>query len=220
MTTVESRAPVQPGEPAPNFTLPAVDRDGTVSLSDYRGKSPLLLAMFRGLWCPFCRRAIAQMGVTRQKLQALGVETLGVVATTPENARLYFKYRPTRVPLAADPELITHRSFGLPKPGVTEELMQALRSVRGNPTGELPEPLPLVEAKRALDRLHGFEPTETDRQDAVRQGRREFPQLIGQFLVDRDGIVRWVNIECAKEGLGGLGKFPTDEELLAAAQAL
>ena len=216
MTTVESRAPVQPGEPAPNFTLPAVDRDGTVSLSDYRGKSPLLLAMFRGLWCPFCRRAIAQMGHTREKLQAVGVETLGIVATKPENARLYFRFHPTRLPLAADPELITHRAYGLPKPPVTPELLQALQSVRGNPTGELPEPLPLAEAGAALDRLDGFERTETDRADLDRQ----FPQLKGQFLVDRDGIVRWVNIECAKEGLAGLGKFPTDEELVAAARAL
>ena len=216
MTSIESRLPLQPGEPAPDFTLPAVDRVGTVSLADYRGKSPLLLAMFRGLWCPFCRRAIAQMGVTRQKLQAIGVETLGVVATTPENARLYFKYRPTRVPLAADPELITHRSFGLPKPAVTPELMQALQAVRANPTGELPEPVPLAEIGAALDRLHGFERNETDQADLERQ----YPQLKGEFLMDRDGIVRWVNIECAKEGIAGIGKFPPDEELVAAARRL
>lgn len=73
-----------------------------------------------------------------------------------------------------------------------------------------------MEAAQALDRLHGFEPTETDREESQRQ----FPQLKGQFLVDRDGIIRWVNIECAKEGLAGLGKFPTDEELLAAARTL
>ncbi|MBI3084787.1 MAG: redoxin domain-containing protein [candidate division NC10 bacterium] len=216
MATIASRSPLQPGEPAPDFTLPAVDRDGTVSLADYRGRSPLLLAVFRGLWCAYCRRAIAQMGVTRQKLQALGIETLGIVATKPENARLYFRFRPTRVPLAADPELITHRAYGIPKPPVTPELMQALQSVRGNPTGELPEPLPLVEASKALDRLHGFEPSETDRNAPQRQ----FPQLIGQFLIDRNGVVRWVNIECAKEGLPGLGKFPIDEELVAAARAL
>lgn len=216
MATLESRPPVQPGEPAPNFTLPAVDRDGTVSLADYRGKSPLLLAMFRGLWCPFCRRAIAQMGITRQKLQALGVEMLGVVATTPENARLYFKYRPTRVPLVADPELITHRSFGLPKPAVTPEFMQTLQAVRANPTGELPEAVPLAEIGSALDHLHGFKRTATDQADLERQ----FPQLKGQFLVDRDGIVRWVNVECAKEGLAGLGKFPTEEEFLAATRTL
>ena len=46
------------------------------------------------------------------------------------------------------------------------------------------------------------------------------PNSIGQFLVDRDGIVRWVNIEGATEGLAGLEKFPTDEELLIAAQRL
>ncbi len=216
MTTGEPRFPLQPGEPAPDFTLPRVDREGTVSLTDYRGRSPLLLALFRGVYCPFCRRAIAQMGLTREKLQAVGVEMLGIVATRPENARLYFRFHPTRVPLAADPELTTHRSYGVPKPPVTQELLQAVRSIRVNPTGELPEPLPLAEVSGVLDRLDGFEPTEIDRQESQQQ----FPQLVGEFLVDRDGIVRWVYIECAEEGLAGLDKYPTDEELLTAARAL
>jgi len=38
--------------------------------------------------------------------------------------------------------------------------------------------------------------------------------------VDRDGIVRWANVECATDGLAGLGKFPTEEELVEAARAL
>ena len=185
-----------------------------MSLADYRGRSPALLAIFRGLWCSFCRRAIAQMGVTRQKLQALGVETLGIVATKTENARLYFRFHPTRLPLAADPELITHRAYGIPKPPTTPELMQALQEVLANPTGELPEPLPLAEIGNALDRLDGFKRTEADQADLVRQ----FPQLIGQVLVDRDGIVRWVNIECAKGGVATLGMIPADEELVAAAR--
>lgn len=216
MATPERRPPLQPGEQAPDFTLPAVEREGTVSLADFRGRRPLLLALFRGVYCPFCRRAIAQMGITREKLQAVGVESLGIVATKPEHARLFFRFRPTRLPLAADPELITHRSYGLPKPPVTPELMRDLQSVRINPTGELAAPMPILEANDALNRLDGFEPTETDRDDS----QRVFPQLKGQFLIDRDGIVRWVNIEGATEGLAGIGKFPTDEELLAAARAL
>jgi len=48
--TVEPRRPLQPGDPAPDFALPAVEREGIVSLSDYRGRSPLLLAMFRGVF--------------------------------------------------------------------------------------------------------------------------------------------------------------------------
>jgi len=56
--------------------------------------------------------------------------------------------------------------------------------------------------------------TETD----LREAEWQFTQLKGQFLIDRDGVIRWVNIECGKEGLAGLGKFPSYEELLTAAQ--
>ena len=216
MTTSAPNTPIKPGERAPDFTLPAVGRDGTVSLDDYRGRNPVLLAMFRGLYCPFCRRAIAQLGVTSEKLKSLGVETLAIVATTPENARLYFRFRPTRAPLAADAELITHRAYGLPHPPVTPELMSAVERVRVNPTGELPEPMPIPAAMETLDKIEGYALSPVDRQDAERQ----FPQLKGQFLIDRDGIVRWANIEGAEEGLSGIGKFPTDEQLVGAVRAL
>ena len=50
MAHTESRSPVQPGEPAPNFALPAADREGSVSLAEYRGRSPVLLNLLRGLY--------------------------------------------------------------------------------------------------------------------------------------------------------------------------
>ena len=78
MTMLEARPPVAPGEPAPDFTLPAVDRNENVSLADYRGRSPVFLALMVGLWCPFCRRQIAQLGTIEGKLKALGVESLAV----------------------------------------------------------------------------------------------------------------------------------------------
>jgi peroxiredoxin len=216
MTSAASRPPVSPGEPAPDFNLPAVDREATVSLADYRGRSPLFLALFIGLWCPFCRRSIAQMGPIEDTLKAVGVETLGVVATTPENARLYFKFRPTRLRLGADPELSTHRAYGLPKPAPTPELFRAMETTRINPTGELPEALPISEAVVAIGKLDCYTENATDRAELERQ----WPQLKGQFLIDSDGIVRWANVECATEGIAGIGKFPSTEEVLTAARAL
>ena len=216
MTIADSRPPVSPGEPAPDFTLPAVDRLETVSLADYRGRSPVFLALFVGLWCPFCRRQLAQVGATEGKLKALGVETLCVVATPPENARLYFKFRPTRLRLASDPKLTTHRAYGLPKPAATPEFMREIESARINPTGELSQPLPIPEAAATIAKLDGYKENETDHADMEQQ----WPQLKGQFLIDRDGIVRWANIECAVEGLAGVGKFPSEEEILTAARAL
>jgi peroxiredoxin len=214
--TTERPSPVSPGAPAPGFALPAIDGSGTVSLEDYRGKTPLFLALFIGLWCPFCRRAIAEMTGTEPALKQLGVETLCVVATPPENAQLYFKYRPTRLRLAADPGLTTHRAYGVPKPATTPEFMAALETTHVNPGGVLPEPLPVTQVAVALSKLDGYADNETDQADMQRQ----FPQLKGQFLIDRDGVVRWANIECANEGLAGIGKFPSREEILAAARSL
>ena len=50
MTTNGRTAPVAAGKPAPDFKLPAAHGDGTVSLADYRGRSPVLLVLFRGLY--------------------------------------------------------------------------------------------------------------------------------------------------------------------------
>jgi peroxiredoxin len=47
MATIQSRPSLQPGEPAPDFTLPTVPDEGFVSLADYRGRSPLLLVLLR-----------------------------------------------------------------------------------------------------------------------------------------------------------------------------
>ena len=205
MSTTQSRPPISPGEPAPDFALPAVDGTGTVSLADYRGTSSVFLALFIGLWCPFCRRAIAQIAASERDLKSVGVETLAIVATQVENARLYFKFRPTRLRLVADPELTAHRAYGLPKPVPTPEFMKALETTRLNPEGMFPESLPLDEAARAITKLDGYVENEIDRVDMERQ----WPQLKGQFLIDRDGIVRWSYIECAAEGVASMGKLPS-----------
>jgi hypothetical protein len=44
------------------------------------------------------------------------------------------------------------------------------------------------------------------------EAEQQFTQLSGQFLIDRSGIIRWANIECAREGPAGLGKFPSYED--------
>jgi peroxiredoxin len=208
--------PVQPGEKAPDFSLPAVHQAGSVSLSDYRGKTPVLVAIFRGLYCPFCRRALARFDAMSGKLRQAGAESLAIVATDTENARFYFKLRPARVAVGADPGCVTHQAFGVPAPPIDAPETQAAFSTRINPTGELPEALPVAEAGSAMNRLDGYQETGSDLRDRQEHGT----QLKGQFLLDRDGIVRWMNIEGMREGPAGLGKFPSEAELLEAVKAL
>lgn len=206
---------IQPGDPAPSFTVRWIEREGSVSLSDYRGR-PVLLALARGLWCPFCRRALAALGGATDDLAKLGVATLGIVATDPANARLYLRYRPSRVPLAADAAMDTHGAYGLPRPPMTPELMAAVETVRTDAGGELPEPVPLTQASQALNGIDGFTPSAED----FAEMEHALTQLTGHFLVDGQGRIRWTDVECARDGLAGMGRFPSDDEILEAARAL
>jgi hypothetical protein len=39
-------------------------------------------------------------------------------------------------------------------------------------------------------------------------------------MIDRDGVVRWADIECQAEGLAGIGKLPSDEAIIDAARSV
>ena len=218
--------PLHAGDRAPDFELPAVNREGKVSLAEYRGKSPVFVALFRGLHCPFCRRHIARLSTTQEKLAKEGVATLAVVNTQPERARQYFQYRPTPVVLAADPDVQTHRAFGLPQfdvlPDSTDPAqlhwpenttMQRFAQTSSTAGGEVPKPMNLMELSDALNARDGFEMTPVDE-----QMHAEHPSVLcGQFLIDAGGTIRWSFVE-APDGPNQIGVYPSDEEILAAAR--
>ena len=182
---------LQPGDPAPDFALPRSIARARSRSDDYRGRSPVLVGLFRGLHCPFCRRQLVQLNSTQDKLKALGVETMAVVNTPLERARLYFKYRPARVLLTADPEAATHRAFRVPHGSVLADgsatswargsfTMGQMLAARMNPTGELPEPLHPFAAMETLNKKDGFEATEIDQQIMAAHAS----QMAGHFLID------------------------------------
>jgi hypothetical protein len=157
------------------------------------------------------------LSATAKKLEGVGVHTLGVMASGPDQARLFFRFRPPRIRVGCDPELATHRVYGVPNSAVTPELWQAAQVAAVNELRGMRHPeVPAAEAYETLGRLDGYAPTEGDMADF----QRHRAQLTGQFLIDRDGIVRWVHVECAPGSLAGLDQMPSDEELLAAARAL
>jgi peroxiredoxin len=219
MTDEEPRAPVQVGDLAPDFTLPLCNKTGSVSLADFRGRLPLLLVLERGIYCPFCRRHLVLLSGTSDRLREVGVETLAVMAAPADHARLYLRSRPTRFMVAADNDRETHRNYGLPNPPATPELRELMGSVRLNPTGELPSPVPITELNDALNRIDAFSMSDIDRQ-ALHEHMHKAVVIVGQFLIDSEGVVRWRNVECEKDGFEGAGKFPSDDEFLAAARAL
>lgn len=215
--------PIAPGERAPDLSLPAVNREGQVSLADFRGRRAVMIGFFRGLHCPFCRRQIAQLGAAQPALAALGFETIAVVNTPLERARLYFRYRPTPLVLLSDPECRTHRAFGIARMEFVETAGERwprtrpedFAAARIDPTGELGGPTQPMEANDALNRKDGFDMTAEDQAIFAAHGG----QFAGQFLIDREGVVRWSWTE-APNSASELGSFPGAQEVLAAARQM
>ncbi|MBY4606939.1 AhpC/TSA family protein [Rhizobium sp. 9T] len=213
--------PLQPGDRAPNVVLDAITRQGKIAIDDFRGQKPLLVGLFRGLHCPFCRRQIAAMAELTDALQEKGIDSLTVVNTPIERARLYFRYHPLPNLLAAsDPERVSHRAFGLPRLQFTETenewphkvSMDTVMSMRVDMPGELPEPMNPIAAMEFLDKADGYEMTDDDKR-MISPGEG---QLVGEFLLDRDGVVRWCFTEVEEAGRHMFG-VPAPREVMSAA---
>src|SRR6266702_8013866 len=161
MSASEPDRTLQPGDVAPNVVLDAITREGKVAVDDYRGRKAVLIGIFRGLHCPYCRRHIAAMAQLEPALREKGIDSLVVVNTPIERARLYFRYRPLpNLLAAADPERVSHRAFGLPNLQFTESEtewphkvgMNVVMGMRMDLPGELPEPMNPVAASDILNK--------------------------------------------------------------------
>jgi hypothetical protein len=160
------------------------------------------------------------LGGTRVKLQALGVEALGITEDSVEPVRHYYRIRPSKLRLATDPQRAVHRAYGLPMPPYAGKYTELREKTRINPTGELPEPMPIPAAMKRLDELDGL--PELPEAKAVMDAfaKRPYAMHVGHFLVDAHGIVRWTWLESpSPDDVTQYGRFPTDEDIVAAVRA-
>jgi hypothetical protein len=117
---------------------------------------------------------------------------------------------------------VSHRAFGLPNLVFTENetdwphkvSMNVAAAMRIDMPGEMQAPMDPFAAFQFLNEKDGYTMTEAD-QRAAETGA----QLIGEFLVNRDGIVRWSFTEV--EG-GGRNMFraPNADEIISAASGV
>ena len=88
--------------------------------------------------------------------------------------------------------ILTYRAYGLPHLPKTPAVLEIVEVAAADMARELGIPTaPGQASEAAIQRFDGFEPVESDLQDA----ERDQALLIGQFLIDVQGIVRWVHIE-------------------------
>jgi peroxiredoxin len=191
---------LQPGDAAPSITLDVINGNGRIAIEEFRGHKPLLIGMFRGLYCPFCRRHLAAQAQIDKQLREKGVECISVVNTPMERARRYFQYHPMPDLLAAsDPERRSHRAFGL-RSAEPAEMGTAAMRVMG------------AVCSIALNTWDRYGMEDADWQSMQQGGG----QLFGQFLIDRDGIIAWSFAEAPDAGTPIMSR-PKPQELIDAA---
>lgn len=98
------------GDPAPNFTLLALD--GTpFSLGSLVGRK-VLLAFFRHGGCPWCNLRVHELIQSYPQLKALGVEVVGVFGSPLETLRTRVGRQDPPFPILADPDDAVHTLYG------------------------------------------------------------------------------------------------------------
>lgn len=105
-----SKKHLVPGDPAPNFTLRALD-GSAYSLGSRRG-GKTLLAFFRHAGCPFCNFRLHQLIQAYPDLQAVGVEAVGVFGSPLETLRERAGRQRPSFPVLADPDDTVHNLYG------------------------------------------------------------------------------------------------------------
>ena len=104
------RVILQPGMPAPSFTLP--DQDGVErSLADFRGQK-VVLFFYPEAMTPACTKEACEFQESSAPLEAAGYRVLGVSRDAVERLRRFADRDSLEYPLLSDPDTAVHRAYG------------------------------------------------------------------------------------------------------------
>lgn len=100
------------GDYLPDFALkdPAGRRWTSSELLD---RGPLVLALFRGGWCPYCDLTMVALEEARPAIEALGAQAVGIMPDTPEEVAATARQRGIGYKLLGDPANGYARTCGL-----------------------------------------------------------------------------------------------------------
>jgi peroxiredoxin len=139
----------KPGDTAPDFTLP--DACGhKVSLAATLTQGPVVLAFFRGGWCPFCTMTLRALAEAWPKLRRAGAQVLAVSPAGARYAQEACACSSLPFPVLTDHGNRVARSYGLAFALEPEEQAMYARfghdlpAINGVPDWELPVPAAFV----------------------------------------------------------------------------
>jgi peroxiredoxin len=142
------------GDLLPDFALK--DAAGIVMTShEFLDRGPLVLALFRGGWCPYCTLTMVALEEARPAVEALGAQAVGIMPDPPEHIAKIAQERGIAYPILSDPANGFARTCGLAyelSPNhirIHLERGRDFRTLHGDTTWRLPVPAVFVVAPDA-----------------------------------------------------------------------
>ncbi len=100
------------GAAMPDVTLMTPD-GATFVLAAEAAKQPLVIIFYRGGWCPFCTRHLAELGAIESELRELGLRIVAVSPDRPEKLAESMEQEELTYTLLSDSSMAAARAFGI-----------------------------------------------------------------------------------------------------------
>lgn len=108
----EDISPLLIGETIPDVRLQTVAGQ-SVSLLAEVAKKPTVLVFYRGGWCPYCSRQLADLRTLEPDLDKKGYQLIAVSTDSPENLKSTLDKNQLTYTLLSDSDVTAAKAFGL-----------------------------------------------------------------------------------------------------------
>jgi peroxiredoxin len=104
--------PVLTGTTIPDATIKTVDGQ-TVQLKNLVSKQPTVLIFYRGSWCPYCNKHLAELQQVEKKLVETGYQIMAVSPDRPGKLKESIQTHDLDYTLLSDSPMELSKAFGL-----------------------------------------------------------------------------------------------------------
>lgn len=139
----EDISPLLIGETIPNSPLINLDLE-TVNFHDIVKNKPSILIVYRGGWCPYCIRHLAEIGKIEQEILDLGYQIIALTPESVENLSQLKNEENISYQLFSDPKGTLLQQIGLAFEASEKTLGYIKRKTKGEISTTLPVPAILV----------------------------------------------------------------------------
>jgi peroxiredoxin Q/BCP len=107
---------MRPGDPVPDFELPAQDGQ-PVRLSEELSRGPVVLFFYPRAMTPGCTKESCHFRDLEAEFAAVGASRLGISADPVPRQRQFAEKNGFEFPLLSDPDRAVARQYGVKRPG-------------------------------------------------------------------------------------------------------